>query len=519
MRKFAFAVAAFAVVLSAAEWLLGMYLADGAFTYPLDDAYIHLAIARNIAENGTWGIEKGVPVFASSSPLWTLLLALSIKVVGCREWLPFVFSYIFSFCVPIMAFRLWGKAGLPPHRALAAGIVLVFVMPITTLANLGMEHALHVFCISWFLCLAWTALEANGVSRGTFAALVASAILAAGARYESLLVITPVAVLMLWRRRVAAGLAVMVAQFVPVVLMGLYAVHESRPFLPVSLLLKANVGAGSIVEGIFSLYCGIAPESIHFHLTVLLLLTAVLLPRTPVVVRALSFALVVAVCGHGVFAQLGWLYRYEVYLLALAFTILPLAVLERDRDGSDFLRRYAWLLLVLGLACPFAVRSFKAQFDTVLAQREINAQQKQMGRVFATLPSQQRGAIALTDLGCVAFYSGVHILDLWGLGSPEVAEIIRSGRSPSGGYGDLFTHNGVRYFAFYDGWCDMSKVSGDARAVALLTLRHKPVICAGGRVLLGVMHSSDAPAFAAHIRNIAPTMPSECELTVLEDCK
>ena len=70
MRKFAFAVAAFAVVLSAAEWLLGMYLADGAFTYPLDDAYIHLALARNIAENGTWGIEKGVPVFASSSPLY-----------------------------------------------------------------------------------------------------------------------------------------------------------------------------------------------------------------------------------------------------------------------------------------------------------------------------------------------------------------------------------------------------------------------------------------------------------------
>lgn len=519
MRKLAFIVSAFAIALSTVGWLLGMHFADGAFTYPLDDAYIHLAIARNIAENGTWGIEKGVPVFASSSPLWTLLLALAIKVMGCREWLPFVFSYIFSFGVPLMAFRLWENAGLPPRRALAAGIVLILVMPITTLANLGMEHALHVFCISWFLCSAWTVLACERVSRGAFAALVVSAMLATGARYESLFVITPIAALMLWRRRVAVGLALLVAQFVPVVLMGFYAVLHGRPFLPVSLLLKANVGTDSVVGGVFSLYCGIAPESIHFHLTVLLLLTAVLLPRTPGLVRALSFVLAVSICGHGVFAQLGWLYRYEVYLLALAFTVLPLAVTGQGWAKSDFFRRYAWLLLVFGLAWPFAARSFKAQFDTVLAQREVNAQQKQMGRVFALLPPHERGAIAVTDLGCVAFYSGVHILDLWGLGSPEVAEIIRKGQNPFGGYDYLFAHNKVRYFALYSDWYDMNKVSDDARVVGLLTLRHKPVICAGQRVLLGVMHSSDAPAFAAHLRNMLPSMPSECELTVLENRK
>ena len=44
-------------------------------TYPLDDTYIHMAIARNVAQSGTWGINAGEFAPASSSPLWTVILA------------------------------------------------------------------------------------------------------------------------------------------------------------------------------------------------------------------------------------------------------------------------------------------------------------------------------------------------------------------------------------------------------------------------------------------------------------
>jgi hypothetical protein len=47
-------------------------------TYPgSDDAFIHLAIARNFAEGNGWGINPGEPVNLSSSPLFTFLLVLS----------------------------------------------------------------------------------------------------------------------------------------------------------------------------------------------------------------------------------------------------------------------------------------------------------------------------------------------------------------------------------------------------------------------------------------------------------
>ena len=80
MRKCGLAVAALAVLVSAAEWLAGMSLCGGELCYPLDDTYIHLAMARQLAESGTWGLEAGVPVFASSSPLWTVLLAAAVMI-------------------------------------------------------------------------------------------------------------------------------------------------------------------------------------------------------------------------------------------------------------------------------------------------------------------------------------------------------------------------------------------------------------------------------------------------------
>ena len=55
----------------------------GRYIYPLDDAYIHLSMARNFAEFQTWGITQYEFSSTTSSPLFTFLLALIIKILFC----------------------------------------------------------------------------------------------------------------------------------------------------------------------------------------------------------------------------------------------------------------------------------------------------------------------------------------------------------------------------------------------------------------------------------------------------
>ena len=80
-----------AVLLTASLALTG-----GSFTFAQDDPYIHLAMARTLAEHGVWGIAPDAFASASSSPLWTLLLAALWTLGAKAVWVPFVLNLIES---------------------------------------------------------------------------------------------------------------------------------------------------------------------------------------------------------------------------------------------------------------------------------------------------------------------------------------------------------------------------------------------------------------------------------------
>src|SRR5262245_7913397 len=74
-------------------WQLGVALRiNGQLLYSVDDAYIHMAMARNLAEHATYGVSPAVFSSASSSPLWTVAMG-AIFAVSPRalwEWVPFL---------------------------------------------------------------------------------------------------------------------------------------------------------------------------------------------------------------------------------------------------------------------------------------------------------------------------------------------------------------------------------------------------------------------------------------------
>lgn len=113
--------------------------------YPLDDSWIHLTYARNLARSGRWEFLPGVVSAGSTAPLWTALLS-----IGYLIGLPHLFwtTFLGWFCLSWTgwaAMRLWGV--LWPDRSRLdwiIGVALVLSWPLVWAAGSAMETLLFI---------------------------------------------------------------------------------------------------------------------------------------------------------------------------------------------------------------------------------------------------------------------------------------------------------------------------------------------------------------------------------------
>ena len=134
------AVAALAAVL--------FYLIVSALNYglgfPLDDSWIHLTYARNLAEHGEWAFRPGEKSAGSTSPLWTA--ALSMGFLGGLA--PYVWTYLLGWAVltllAVYAESI-ARSLVPSYKSNIpwAGLFFVFAWHLTWSAVSGMETLLH----------------------------------------------------------------------------------------------------------------------------------------------------------------------------------------------------------------------------------------------------------------------------------------------------------------------------------------------------------------------------------------
>ncbi len=171
-------IAGYAALEAAARTLSGR-----AFTYPLDDAYIHLAVARTLAEQGTWGVNPGEFASASSSPLWTLLLTAGFAIFGPEPLWALGLNLVAGLGVLAVAARWLRAAGTPPVAIALGLLALVLVVPLPFLVGIGMEHGLQLLLALWLV----TDRDAPAWRAGVLAAALTLT------RYESF-------VLRWWRR-------------------------------------------------------------------------------------------------------------------------------------------------------------------------------------------------------------------------------------------------------------------------------------------------------------------------------
>lgn len=117
--------------------------AGGQLGFPLDDAWIHQTYARNLARYGRFEYIPGVSSAGSTSPLWTLLLALGYLLgVPYLLWTYLVggLSLLWLAGAAMAAWRrLWPALAA---KDWLAGVTLVLMWPLLWAATSGMETLL-----------------------------------------------------------------------------------------------------------------------------------------------------------------------------------------------------------------------------------------------------------------------------------------------------------------------------------------------------------------------------------------
>jgi hypothetical protein len=197
-------LAAAAVVTGVAYLLSAAYVVGRWPTFPLDDAWIHLSFARNLAAGHGLSIVPGEPVAGSTAPLWTALAALGVSVsLGGVLWMQLLGIGLDSLGV-VLSWRLSRELGLSRGLSALAGALVVVTAWMAWSAVSGMEVPLFVVLSVGGLVLHLKERADPGRPRLSLPVFGLSVL----ARPEGLLLLACALIdgLLLWRRRSDGGL-------------------------------------------------------------------------------------------------------------------------------------------------------------------------------------------------------------------------------------------------------------------------------------------------------------------------
>jgi hypothetical protein len=502
-----------------------LHRTQGHLIYVLDDTYIHMAMAKNFAEHGVWGVTQDGFTSTSSGPLWTLLLAGVYALTGVNAVSPFVMNLVSACLVLLIAYVILRAHGLPPHTILFALLAVTLLTPLPALIFVGMEHTLQTALTLAAAFLAARVLSSTepDAEQRSYYWLLGLAPLLTSVRFEGMFLVVVIALGFFLRRQARRGVLFAASGLLPVAVYGAISNLHGWPWLPTSVLLKSGFSLDSPPEVLLTRFMDQVVGNVWAgrHLVGLVLLAGLLdgagrrageWARNPE--RIMSGIFIGAGILHVGFARVGWFYRYEAYLMALGVLVvacrlglLLTALVEPAAPNSHphALPEVA-AVFVLVMALFFGlVRGSVALRDIPQAAANEFEQQYQMAAFIKRY--YQRSAVALNDIGAVNYLADIHCLDLLGLGTLEVAR-----RQMRGDYGreeiaKLAMDMGARIAIIHDLYfSNIGGIPPEWIRVGQWQIRNR-VLGGSDTVSIYAIDPSEAGALMAHLAEFSRVLP------------
>lgn len=471
-RHIIFVVALLVCLVFAAMMGSFAYYSNGSFGFPLDDPWIHLQFAKNLAEHGAFSYYKGEMVTSgSTAPLYTLLLAVGFLVTDNEMILSYVIGVLMFLGSVVLFFKITEHA-FPGRSWLAlGGAFLLALEPRLHWAALsGMETTLFITLllsvVHWYKVgkpvafgvsaglLLWTRPEAV-ILFGIIAADLVFKLLVARQSEKS----EQAEYSWLWK-----GAAI-------VILFGVgYALFNyllSGSLLPNTYAAKLKYYSGTgrnFPEEVFRYLTG-------GHLVLLAPFCALGMIRTVVQTAKRQFApgLIPLLFVLGMFLaywiKLPYLYQNGRYMMPVLPFYLFIGLVGMDWALSAAIRYWKssapealisrlGLILMGIMVVQFGIGAWNERTSYQESCKYIADRQVRTGHwIRENLPED--AIIATHDVGALAYYSGRKIVDMVGLVTPEMIPRIGDLRLLQ----QFLREQGVTHLALLRNWFEVVNVN------------------------------------------------------------
>ncbi len=468
-------------------FFLSMKGNDGHFIYTLDDPYIHLALAENIAV-GHYGINQDESTAPSSSVLWPFLL-VPFSFFQWAYLMPFILNTIFALLTVFLIHRFYGPGGV------FLTVASIYALNLVGLVFTGMEHSLQLLLVAAIAIGASQYPDDHKVPWWLAISLVAAPLV----RYECLAVSIPVLIFLFAAGEKKKALMLFLVLVVLLGVFSLFLVNMGLSPMPASVNAKSAVVSGSGSAG--SILGNMVNSLKSFRgLVQLFLLVPVVFVffsgERSRLEKLFAGAAVVAVILHLAVGRSGWFHRYGVYMWA--FSILIVFQLYRS-----FLAKYRIpaAILLLVLSADYLSGYTKIKY----ASSNIYQQQYQMRRF---VHGWLQEPVAVNDLGLVSMGYNEYVLDLWGLATPEALH----GASDPVWVDSAAAVNGVNYAIVY-----RDEIPGIQHWTHVARMQIAPplVVCVSGGVDFLAAPWASADSLRVKLYDFMETVPSGIEIDII----
>jgi hypothetical protein len=500
------------LIVCAVELTAMMLLNDRHVIYTLDDAYIHLALAENIAR-GQYGVNLGELSSPASSILWPILLAPFARLWS-GQFVPLAINLLATVGSLLVFIRILAaplRQFGARHDRLLVWLLVALVIPSTNLVGLlftGMEHSLQVFLALVVVLGMIREQETAVVPWWQWAAIVGGPLV----RYENLAVSLPALVYLTLRGYARSAVTAGVGCALALIGFSWFLHSSGLEWLPGSVLAKSTVMAdgGAVPAILQNLRANLHDRQGVLLAVAWLVLVAVGLDRRRRRdQRMLASWAAAGIALHLLVGAFGWYHRYEIYIWATTIAVLlflfaePLSARFAAAPG-----RTAALLCaaaaVIGL--PYA----GTLLTTPVASNNIYEQQYQVHRF---LTDYWRANAAVNDLGWTSYRNDEYVLDLLGLGSRRVVESARANGNPDW-MDALARSHGVKLAAIYSE--SFPEIPKNWSRVGDLYLSRGRVSVLSNRVTFYALDQTSAARARTLLIEFRPTLPAGTSLVLDE---